>query len=55
MGRCIRISEPEFVNFNTKSGFEEKMIREFGSDKKDVDTVSEDSRSCYEYPTLGGM
>lgn len=55
MGRCIRTSEPGFVNFNTRSGFEEKMIREFGSDRQDVYTVSEDSRSCYECPTLGGM
>lgn len=50
VGRCIRTSKPEFVNFNSEADFEEKMIKEFGFDKEDIGMVSKDARSYFAYP-----
>jgi hypothetical protein len=50
IGRCIRTSRPEFVNFNSQTDFEEKMIKEFGFDEEDLNRVSKDARSYYAYP-----
>ena len=50
IGRCIRTSKPEVVNFNSQTDFEEKMVKEFGFNKEDMKTVSKDGRSYYAYP-----
>jgi hypothetical protein len=50
IGRCLRTGEPEWVNFGSTMEYEERMVREFGFSKGEIEKHTKQARSYWAQP-----
>lgn len=52
IGRCLRTGKTEYANFADEQEYKDRMVKEFGFTKSEMEARSRDARSYYAHPVI---